>query len=216
MSVPGIIEPWHYIDLPNGETIEGVCDYRSPEAQERFMLPADLTGQKILDLGTYGGFWAIEAQKRGAREVVAMDRFDPPLEYTKKALDAYQINYFCSGDLDFPTSRLWDVYFDVVLFFGILYHLKNPYMGLWNAARYCKAGGMVLVETAVNQGKCAELPRDIPAMWVIDEVHHNDPTNYYVPNELAVFQLCRMAGLKPYGSTSLVAENQRLTVVCTK
>jgi len=203
------MEWWHTIELPDGTVTPGRQDYRG-EAGRRFLLPENLAGKSVLDFGTWDGFWAIEAKKRGARFVMASDRFQPMLETARMALRAYNISY-CVGDLDFPIVDPGQ--FDVVLFYGILYHLKNPFMGLWTAARCCNPGGLVIVETAVDQGKLEHLSVEIPLMWVIDEVHHGDPTNYYVPNEAAVRQLCKMAGLQALESAR---ESTRFTLKCQK
>ena len=40
---------------------------------------------------------------------------------------------------------------------------------------------------------------DIPLLWVIDEVHHDDPSNYHMPNEAAIVQLAKLAGLERAG-----------------
>lgn len=208
-------EWWHVIELPDGEVTPGRVDYRGPQG-DRFLLPQDLTGRSVLDFGTWDGFWAIEAKKRGAEEVVATDRWKPCLKTAKKALSAYGIPYVPSGDLDIPLNvKGWGEHFDVVLFFGILYHLKNPYQGLKNAADCCKPGGMVIVESAVNQGKMFGIDDHVvPLLWVIDKVHHDDPTNYFMPNIPGVLQLCRMAGLEPMETTGW--GDYRFTVVCRK
>jgi tRNA (mo5U34)-methyltransferase len=202
---------WHTIELPDGKVTPGRIDYRGANGA-RFLVPPDLTGKSVLDFGTWDGFWAIEAKKRGA-EVIATDRWDPPLETAALALGAYGIPYFYTGNLDEPFEDVC-AGFDMVFFFGILYHLKNPYQGLKNAADCCKPGGLVLVETAVNEGKMSEMPGDPPLLWVIDEVHHGDPTNYFMPNTPAVAQLCRMAGLEPTGQRAV--DGTRLTIACQK
>src|SRR5208337_1602833 len=209
------MEWWHTIELPDGTVTSGRHDYRT-EGGKRYLLPEDLTGKRVLDFGTYDGFWAIEAKKRGANYVVAADRFDPAIETAKLALGAYDIPYACSGDMDFPLPGDFCRGFDVVLFYGILYHLKNPFMGLWTAAGCCKPGGLVIVESAVNQGKIAGLDPSIPLLWVIDELHHGDPTNYYVPNEAAVAQLCKMAGLQPLEAVQGHPGYPRHTLKCQK
>jgi len=197
---------WHVITFPDGTVTPGQCDYRNEEHSKRFQLPDDMTGLKVLDLGTFDGYWAIEAKKRGA-DVTASDRWDPMLETAKLALGAYEIPYCWLGDLDKTIPARWTVEtdgwvldrFDVVLFYGILYHLKNPYEGILNAARFLKPGGRIFLESAVNQGKMEGLPAEIPLMWVIDETHHGDKTNYHMPNEAAIIQLAKMAGLERYG-----------------
>lgn len=191
---------WHVITFPDGTVTPGLCDYRQEEAARRFQLPHDMSGLTVLDLGTFDGFWAIEAKKRGAA-VMAADRWDPMLETAKLALNAYDIPYLWVGNLDETnTVKALHGQFDIVLFYGILYHLKNPYQGFANASLFAKPGGRVLCETAVNQGKMQGMTNDVPLLWVIDEVHHDDPSNYHMPNEAAVIQLAKMAGLERIGS----------------
>jgi tRNA (mo5U34)-methyltransferase len=60
---------YHTIDLPPGVTTPGAVDLRGVAAR---MLPADLSGMRALDVGTFDGFWAFEMERRGA-EVVALD-----------------------------------------------------------------------------------------------------------------------------------------------
>jgi 2-polyprenyl-3-methyl-5-hydroxy-6-metoxy-1,4-benzoquinol methylase len=83
---------WHVIEFPDGTVTPGRCDYRQKIHNERFQLPADMTGLSVLDLGTFDGYWAIEAKKRGA-DVTAADRWEPMLETAKLALGASQIPY---------------------------------------------------------------------------------------------------------------------------
>jgi SAM-dependent methyltransferase len=60
---------YHTINLPAGVTTPGAVDLREVAAR---MLPADLSGKRALDVGTFDGFWAFEMERRGA-EVVALD-----------------------------------------------------------------------------------------------------------------------------------------------
>jgi 2-polyprenyl-3-methyl-5-hydroxy-6-metoxy-1,4-benzoquinol methylase len=206
---------WHTIELPDGTVTPGKVDYRGAKG-DRFLLPKDLTGKTVLDLGTYDGFWAIEAKKRGAMYVLAADRWMPMIETAELSLKAHGIEYSCCGNLDqelYPYAG-----FDIVLFYGILYHLRNPYQGLQNAADCCKPGGIVIVESAINQGKAARLPADVPALWIIDELHHGDDTNYVMPNYTGIIQLAKMAGLVPEGEPAYEPEQPytRVTQVFRK
>jgi SAM-dependent methyltransferase len=60
---------YHTIELAPGITTPGAVDLR--RVVER-ILPADLSGKRALDVGTFDGFWAFEMERRGA-EVVALD-----------------------------------------------------------------------------------------------------------------------------------------------
>lgn len=62
---------WHTIEFPDGTVTDAWWDFR-PLAPE---LPwPDVTGKRCLDVGTADGFWAFELERRGAAEVVAIDR----------------------------------------------------------------------------------------------------------------------------------------------
>ena len=62
---------WHTIEFPDRTVSDGWWDFRplSPK------LPwPDVSGKRCLDIGTADGFWAFELERRGAAEVVALDR----------------------------------------------------------------------------------------------------------------------------------------------
>jgi tRNA (mo5U34)-methyltransferase len=65
------IEWYHTIELGHGIVTPGFFDHR-PHLRH-YQLPASLSGQRVLDVATYNGFWAFEFERRGAREVVALD-----------------------------------------------------------------------------------------------------------------------------------------------
>jgi SAM-dependent methyltransferase len=60
---------YHSIELGPGVVTPGRVDLRSAAGK---VLPADLSGRRALDVGTFDGFWAFEMEKRGA-ETVAID-----------------------------------------------------------------------------------------------------------------------------------------------
>lgn len=62
---------WHTIEFPDGSATDGDWDFRQLAPQ----LPwPDVRGKRCLDVGTADGFWAFELERRGAAEVVALDR----------------------------------------------------------------------------------------------------------------------------------------------
>jgi len=64
------IEWYHTIDLGSIVT-RGAFDHRP--LLSRYPLPERLDGKRVLDVATFDGFWALEFEKRGASEVVAID-----------------------------------------------------------------------------------------------------------------------------------------------
>ena len=121
---------WHSFELPDGSVLEGRCKLSGlKERLALFPLPADLSGKRALDVGTWDGWFAFELAKRGA-EVVAIDCWDNPRFREMRRLLSLE------SRVDY---RLMDVYdispeslgrFDVVMFMGVLYHLKHPLLGL--------------------------------------------------------------------------------------
>jgi hypothetical protein len=66
---------WHHtFHFPGGVSTNGGYDPRG--LLEQIELP-DLTGLRVLDVGTRDGFFAFACERAGAREVVALDHVDP-------------------------------------------------------------------------------------------------------------------------------------------
>src|SRR6478735_9319868 len=66
---------YHSLELAPGVVTPGFFDTRPTVA--KVPLPADLTGKRCLDVGTWDGFWAFEMERRGAASVTAIDLDDP-------------------------------------------------------------------------------------------------------------------------------------------
>ena len=66
----GLHHSWyHTIELAPGVVTPGRVDWRRYVSR---VLPADMSGLRALDVGTFDGFWAFEMERRGA-DVVAID-----------------------------------------------------------------------------------------------------------------------------------------------
>lgn len=119
---------WHSFELPDGTGIDGVNTVQSQnERLSGFPIPGNLRGKRVLDIGTWDGWFAFEMERRGAA-VVAVDDWDNPRFREVHARLGSQVDY-----------RILDVYdltpgsvgrFDIVLFMGVLYHLKHPLLAL--------------------------------------------------------------------------------------
>jgi tRNA (mo5U34)-methyltransferase len=110
-----------------------------------FGLPEDLTGLRVLDIGCAEGFFSFEAERRGAREVIAIDSFPDSIRRFNIVRDARQSNAtaFLCNVYDLDPKRLGT--FDVVLFYGVCYHLKHPQYALERILSICT--GQLLFQT---------------------------------------------------------------------
>ena len=119
---------WHSFELPDGSRIDGVCDLTGLKHRlAQFPIPDDLSGKRVLDIGTWDGWFAFEMEKRGA-EVVAVDMWDNPRFHEMHARLGSRVEYVQSDIYELTPERIGR--FDVVLFFGVLYHLKHPLLAL--------------------------------------------------------------------------------------
>src|SRR3954465_11225299 len=92
-------------------------------------VPADLSGMSVLDIGCNGGFYSIEMKRRGADRVVAVDFDDVYLAQARFAAEVSVV------DIEFRRLSVYEVAqlgekFDLVLFLGVLYHLRHPLLAL--------------------------------------------------------------------------------------
>jgi tRNA (mo5U34)-methyltransferase len=174
-------------------------------------LPPDLRGKRVLDLGAWNGCLSLECERRGADEVVALSLEDPAetgFLRLKQALGSTRTRYLSGSAYDLNPDELGT--FDVVLFCGVLYHLRYPLLALDNIRRVCR--GEVFVETFVSDvefmARTAGLndrlrrrllaPVDSVPLWQFfraDELD-DDPSNWFGPNGTAVVQAFNSAGFE--------------------
>lgn len=124
-------EPYWFqrIELQPGIITPGWSD-PAVEKLPFFGLPSDMTGMRVLDIGCSEGFFSFEAERRGAKEVIAIDaaaesirRFNICRAALSSKADAYLMGVY---DLN---PRILGT-FDIVMFFGVLYHLRHPLLAL--------------------------------------------------------------------------------------
>ena len=155
-------------------------------------LPDDLTGKTVLDIGATNAACAFEAERRGASRVVAVDIL-PPAHYGFTALAE-----FLESDTTFVRASVYGLssvleeQFDVVLFLGVLYHLRHPLLAL-DEVRAVTRGEMFL-ETAVSDGAFPDVrDRPVTAFYRGDELG-GDPSNWFAPNTRALVDWCTSCG----------------------
>ena len=172
------IDWWHPIELPHGIVTPGRGNHYAKLAQVLKLLPEDLSGLTVLDLGAWDGLYSFACARRGAT-VISVDQWRRGNERTDQGFDlvnevhGYPVEK-CPGDV---VDRPWgDREFDVVLCLGLLYHLRNPLLALDLMRQACR--WKIIVETHVelfNVGQPA-------AAFYPGEVLNSDGSNWFGPN----------------------------------
>ncbi len=127
------LAPWfHNMDLMGVPTAPDhfLGDYpRLKWSRFRHVVPEDLRGMTVLDIGCNAGFYSMEMKSRGADRVLGIDWDEDYLNQARFAADV------CGVDVEFRKLSVWDVAqlhekFDLVIFMGVLYHLRHPLLAL--------------------------------------------------------------------------------------
>jgi tRNA (mo5U34)-methyltransferase len=187
------VQWWHPIDLGGGLVTPG-ADVHIRARLAEIQMPASLDGRSVLDIGAWDGFFSFEAERRGARRVLATDSFcwdgggwgtKAGFELARRALGSkVEDKWIQVLDLSPETVGV----FDVVLFLGVLYHMKHPLLSLERVASV--TGGQLIVQTQVDM-----LGIDRPAIAFYPKTELNaDPTNWSGPNPAAVVAMLRTVG----------------------
>jgi tRNA (mo5U34)-methyltransferase len=202
--------PWfHNIDLGGVQTAPQhfLGDY--PAIKWRCFadaIPADLTGKTVLDIGCNGGFYSIEMKRRGAARVLGIDH---DADYLMQARFAAEVTGL---DIEFARLSVYDVgalgeRFDLVLFLGVLYHLRHPLLALDLIREHVVKD--LFVCQSMQRGDPAEEPlqRDYPFaetaiferptyphLSFIEHRYAGDDTNWWVPNRACAKAMLRSAG----------------------
>lgn len=170
----------------------------------RLDLPNDLSGKRVLDIGAWDGYYSFECEKRGAKEVVAIDnlyRMQRPdeVEYANLGTKGFQVakeilqskvKYFDLDVYDISTEQLGE--FDIVLFLGVLYHLKYPVLAFEKISKVCK--NTLIIETAYLKNVTNR-----PLLeYVQGSSFNQDPTNWHLPTISAIRAMLRDVGFKQF------------------
>jgi tRNA (mo5U34)-methyltransferase len=185
--------PWfHQMELA-GQLTPGVVSLEILKAQADIYFRHGVEGLSVLDVGCIDGFNSFEAERRNAKRVLATDhhvwhfggRDRRSFEIARSALRS-RVEVM---DIDLPDLVPEKVgHFDVVLFCGVFYHLRNPFAALERLAPV--ATSLMVVETHMDA-----LDEARPAMIFYPGAEINDdPTNWWGPNRPCVEAMLRDVG----------------------
>jgi tRNA (mo5U34)-methyltransferase len=202
--------PWfHNLDLNGVKTAPEhfLGDYPAVKWKGfEHAIPRDLRGKSVLDIGCNGGFYSIEMKKRGADRVLGIDHDEDYLRQARFAAEVY------GADIEFRRASVYDVgglgeKFDLVLFMGVLYHLRHPLLALDLLHEHVTRDLLVfqsLMRGSPDDGRYQEnYPfsetaifdhPEFPRMYFIEHRYSNDPTNWWIPNRACAEAMLRSAG----------------------
>jgi tRNA (mo5U34)-methyltransferase len=202
--------PWfHNIDLKGVQTAPGHFLGDFPAVKWHLFasaIPQDLAGSTVLDIGCNGGFYSIEMKRRGAARVLGIDTDCDYLEQARFAADVLDL------DIEFRELSVYGIgslgeRFDLVLFMGVLYHLRHPLLALDLIHEH--AARDLLIFQSMQRGSCeVESVRDdydfwetgqfdrssSPKLHFIEHSYAGDPTNWWIPNRACAEAMLRSAG----------------------
>jgi tRNA (mo5U34)-methyltransferase len=202
---------FHNIDLGGVQTAPNhfLGDYPALKwRQFAHAIPADLRGKTVLDIGCNAGYYSLAMKRRGADRVVAIDSDEGYLAQARFAAEV------CGAEIDFRLLSVYDVAklgerFDVVLFLGVLYHLRHPLLAL-DLLREHVVGDLLVFQSMLRGSRYVtpvepDYPfseREVfdspgfPRMHFIESCYSGDPTNWWIPNRACAEAMLRSAGFE--------------------
>jgi tRNA (mo5U34)-methyltransferase len=207
------LKPWfHNIHLPDGSQTypdHFFGDFPNFKwKQFRKFIPKDLNGMTALDIGCNAGFYSFELAKRGAK-VLGIDLDAHYLKQAQWACKALGLN----DKVKFRQMQVYDLSslnrkFDIVIFMGVLYHLRYPLLAIDIVAQ--KVRDILIFQTlTIPDSKIYEAPFDLnvnqrkpllkngwPKMSFIEHRLNGDPTNWWAPNHSAIISMFRTCGME--------------------
>jgi tRNA (mo5U34)-methyltransferase len=196
---------YHQIELAPGITTPGMnASLKVLENLDSLGLPKEAKGLRVLDIGCRDGYFAFEMERRGA-EVIGID-YAPShttgFDVAAKILDS-KVPYI----LENVYNLIPETYgtFDIVLFLGVIYHLRNPLLALDKIRTVMKPEGLLFVESAIATDETIAA-LDIP-VWRFypNNSLNQDATNKWAPNMIGLQAVVEEAGFQIQRSLSGVA-----------
>ena len=168
----------------------------------------DLSGRTVLDVGCNAGFYSIEMKRRGASRVVGVDSDERYLAQARFAAEVAAV------DIEFHQMSVYEVpqlgeRFDVVLFMGVLYHLRYPLLALDLLYEYAVKDLLVFQSMLRGSHGVRAFATDYtfderahfnhpayPRLHFVEHEYCGDQTNWWIPNRACAEAMLRSAGFE--------------------
>jgi tRNA (mo5U34)-methyltransferase len=219
---------YHKIELPYGIVTPGWA----PINPAAYRIPDTFHGKRVLDIGAWDGYWTFEALKRGATEVVAIDDFSDYLgsldTSQRRAWESFDL---CRSALGYSEDRckridmsVYDIaegplgLFDIVFFFGTVYHLRHPLLALDKISALCKHE--IYIESAIlddfspyrgglGHGYSGQ---QMVMEFYPDKQYGNNETNWWAPTLYCLMNMTFAAGFKNVEGWKLIENPQHISL----
>jgi tRNA (mo5U34)-methyltransferase len=162
----------------------------------------------VLDIGCNAGFYCIEMKRRGAAHVVGIDFDDVCIAQARFAADVTNV------DVELHRMSVYEVKdlgekFDIVLFMGVLHHLRHPLLALDLIHDHVVGGTFVFQSLIRGSPHLSPLEDDYPLdhraafeqpsypkLHFVEKRYGTDPTNWWIPNRACTEAMLRSAGFR--------------------
>ncbi len=201
---------YHSIELPNGEVLPGLQSIAHLKGRmAAFGLPDDLRGKRALDIGAWDGWFSFELERRGAH-VVAVDCMPFRTFLEARRLMGSRVEYRIMDMNELTVGALGR--FDIVLFLGVLYHLRDPLIALERIVSLTT--DLALIDSFVIPSEySAGAPRRILEFYETTELG-GQLDNWFGPTAECLNAMCRAAGFAQVRSAG--EAGQRASLICSR
>jgi tRNA (mo5U34)-methyltransferase len=209
--------PWYH----NVEFAKGVLSHPTnpdyPMARWRVLnevVPRDLQGKSVLDIGCNSGFFSFEMKRRNAGRVVGVDIMHYLLAQSRFGSHWFDLPMDLRECGAYDVDRL-EEQFDIVVFVGVLYHLKHPLYALEKIAALCKE---TMYFQSVVRGDSSEdfFPADdypitendifrkpnFPKLYFLEKSFNGDESNWWFATHSCLKAMLRTVGFRKIENTS--------------
>ncbi|MGB3240197.1 MAG: DUF1698 domain-containing protein, partial [Geitlerinemataceae cyanobacterium] len=214
---------YHKIDLGDGLVTPGLNFDSLWNLIRATRRNIDYHNKVVLDIGSFDGLWAFEAEKLGARMTIATDCFYKQYQnflFCRQVLKSNVIPYYnispynLAERLDVYLQEKFEVYlqhkyedrdrsnrlFDIVQNLGLLYHVRDPMFVLSQSRSVIKTGGFLLLETAIIDDQSASFMVYNGCPPERDRIY-SDMTTWWAPTVSCLKELLKSSLFEPLDST---------------
>jgi tRNA (mo5U34)-methyltransferase len=200
---------YHRFEILPGVFTPGKLLSKPKELFAHLGLPSDLTGKRVLEVGTWDGPLAFECEARGGI-VTALDIQDPARTGFNVAREILESKVVYVQGSVYDAARLLTGTFDYIFLLGVFYHLKHPVLAFEELSKLLDQGGTLVFEGEClrnywenEEGKRCDIPdliaianSNIPLCLFYADTFKGDDSNWFIPNFSCLKGWMQAAGLK--------------------